>query len=134
MSDCLVGWFLFIRDRASTKDDRRADHALEVWAQKNGYEKVKRLGGAWPGGKEAELSVESVADAVVNESQGSITEAEVLKAFREGSRQWEPTDEMVYWGSSDGDITMYAKPKEDVTGKHIKKKSNVSQLKNKLLR
>lgn len=116
---------------ASTKDGRRADHALVMWLEKNGYEYVNQLSGDWPGGQEAEIDVDGLIQHVAKEQEVSTEDVETIlyDEFNVSRGQ------MIYWSSSDGSIDTYAKPKEgEDTDFKPMKKSKVSQLKNKLLR
>lgn len=104
---------------AETKEGGRADFALIDWARKNGYEPIGEMGGDWPGGIEAEIQVDFVVDAVRRETGASPTR--ILRVMRKefedsGRFDNDPPYGYIYWSSSDGEIEMYAKPREGETG------------------
>lgn len=99
---------------ASTKEKgpggygTRADWALIEWLREQGYEQVKRLGGAKPTGDETEIEGEFVVERVAQELGAAKDDVwEVLEAEFGASR-----DGQVYYSSNSGQIDVYAIPLE----------------------
>lgn len=87
--------------------------ALYGWLRSEGYEEVPALGGDWPGGQEEELDTESVIERVIQtlaDDDVVVTEEQVEKVLED---EFNAGNE-VYWGSGNGDIEMWAKPKQRV--------------------
>jgi hypothetical protein len=118
-SDVLVspGWYEILDlkpskhpqlwSEAETKDGYNAGYGMVRWLEDNGFERIDRLSGAWPGGSEMEIPGDAIVEGVVLDGKWSDPQVEfVYNREYEGARY-------VYWTSDSGDIDTYAKPLEE---------------------
>jgi hypothetical protein len=90
----------------ATKVHGPASWRLEDWLIDNGYDRLDRLGGEWPGGEEQEVSKEYMIENVAEEK--GIPE----KLVADVADVWK--GDYVMWGSDSGSSTVYAKKKHGV--------------------
>jgi hypothetical protein len=83
---------------------------LYRWMREQGYEKVDRLGGAWPGSVEIEIDADHLIDYIADQTEA--TEGQVAKVLED--EHGVSAGGQLYWGSGSGDIEMWAKPKPRV--------------------
>lgn len=83
-----------------------ASWRLEDYLTDNGYDRLDKFGGEWPGGQEQEVSKEFMIENVAEEM--GIPEKLVAKV----ASAWKGNE--VIWGSDSGGSTVYAKKKRGV--------------------
>jgi hypothetical protein len=77
---------------------------------KQGYE-ITELGGDWPGSEEVSIDIDHVASRLAEEE--GMSEARAKSFIKEEFKGNVSKHGEIYWGSSSGEITVYAKPAKD---------------------